>query len=64
MNIPNKVKIGYKHYKVNLQGSNLVNENQVCYGTIEYDNEQINISKLYSQNSQKCTLIHECIQYM
>lgn len=34
MNIPNKVKIGYKDYKVNLQDGNLVNENQVCYGTI------------------------------
>lgn len=61
MNIPDKVKIGYKDYKVNMHDGNLVDDNQVCYGTIEYDSEIINISNLYSDNSKKCTLIHECV---
>lgn len=61
MNIPDKVKIGYKDYKITMIEGNLISDNTVCYGTIEYDNSNINISKLYSKEQQECTFIHECL---
>ncbi|NFA59468.1 hypothetical protein K8O96_12080 [Clostridium sporogenes] len=61
MNIPNKVRIGYKDFKVNLVGHDVIYDNAVCYGNIELDNGIINISNLYSQDQQKCTFIHECL---
>lgn len=61
MNITDKVKIGYKDFKVNLVKDNVVDENKVCYGNIEYDNGNINLSMLYSEDQQKCTFMHECI---
>lgn len=61
MEIPNKVRIGYKTYKVNMIGGDLVDGNKVCYGTIKFDDGDINISKLYSKDQQQCTFIHECL---
>lgn len=61
MKIPGIVKIGYKAYNVNIVDKEVVDGNKVCYGNIEYDNGNINISSLYSEDQQKCTFIHECL---
>lgn len=61
MNIPDKVKICFKDYKVNKIDGTVINDNKVCYGSIEYSEGHINISTLYSDDMQKCTLIHEII---
>lgn len=61
MNIPEKIKIGYKDFKVNKIAGEVINDNQVCYGFINHNNGIINISTLYSDDQQKCTFIHECM---
>lgn len=61
MNIPKKVNIGYKDYTVNKVNDYVVEDNKVCYGNIEFDEGQINISTLYTEEQQKCTFIHECL---
>lgn len=61
MNIPSKVKIGYREYAVNKVNDNVVYDNSVCYGNIEYDRGVINISTLHHEEQQKCTFIHECL---
>lgn len=61
MNIPSKVKIGYREYTVNKVNDNVVYDNSVCYGNIEYDRGVINISTLHHEEQQKCTFIHECL---
>ncbi|OOM72909.1 hypothetical protein CLPUN_46120 [Clostridium puniceum] len=61
MEIPSKVKIGYQNYNVNIIDGNLVDDNKVCYGNIDYDKSNINISDLYSEDQKKCTFIHECL---
>lgn len=61
MIIPDKVKIGYKDYKINMKDGNIIDDNAVCYGNIEYDEGNINLSKSYTIDQQKCTCIHECL---
>ncbi|AGK97400.1 hypothetical protein [Clostridium pasteurianum] len=61
MNIPESVKIGYKIFDVNKIETNVISDNKVCYGEIQYDNGIINISKKYSEDQQKCTFLHEVI---
>lgn len=61
MNLVDKVKIGYKDYKINMVNGNVVDGAKVCYGTIEYNNGNINLSTLHDIEQQKCTLIHECL---
>lgn len=62
VNIPEKVKIGYKDYKITKVDNKLVSEDdKVCYGNIEYDKANINIATIYDEDQQKCTLIHECL---
>lgn len=61
MKIPSEVKIGYKNYNVNMIEGNLVEDNKVCYGTIDYDEGNIKLSNLYSNDQKKCTFIHESI---
>ena len=61
MNIPSKVKIGYKDYTVNKIDNTVVADNQVCYGNIDFDEGIITISTLYHEDQQKCTFIHECL---
>lgn len=60
-NIPDKVKIGFKDYKVNKVGHEVISDNQVCYGEIQYDNGVINLSTINSKDMQNCALIHECV---
>ena len=61
MNIPSKVKIAYNDYDVIIVDGHIVDDNKSCYGNIEYGKSKINLSNLYSQDIQKCTLIHECL---
>lgn len=61
MKVPKEVKIGYKTIKVNMVDGHVIDGNKVCYGNIEYDNGNINISSLYSEDQQKCTFVHECV---
>lgn len=61
MNIGNLVKIGYKDFEVNLIDRALVDGDKVLYGRIEHDFATITISKIYSEDQQKCTFLHECI---
>lgn len=61
MIIPEMVIIGYKTFNVNLIDKEVIDDNKVYYGNIQYDNGNINISTLYSDDQQKCTFIHECI---
>ena len=59
--MPDRVKIGFKDYIVTRINDNVVSYNKVCYGAINFNNCEINISTLYSDDIQKCTLIHEII---
>lgn len=62
VNIPEKVKIGYKDYKITKVDNKLVSEDdKVCYGNIEHDKANINIATIYDEDQQKCTLVHECL---
>lgn len=61
MRIPRNIKIGYKTFKVKMLDNEVIDGNKVCYGNIEYDEGQIKISTLYSEDQQKCTFIHECL---
>lgn len=61
MIIPKKVKIGYKEYEVKMRDSDVINGNEVCYGTIKFEDGEINIANIYSEDMMKCTFIHECL---
>ena len=61
MNIPDKVKIGFKDYKVNKVDGEVTEGNIVCYGVIHFDDGFIDISKKCSEDMQECALIHECV---
>lgn len=61
LNIPDKVKIGFKDYKVNKIDHEVISDNQVCYGEIQYDNGIINLSTINSKDMKNCALIHECV---
>lgn len=61
MNIPKKVKIGFKTYEIQKLNSDVIANSKVCYGSIQYNDGTINISTLHSEDMQKCTLIHESI---
>lgn len=61
MEIPNRIKIGYKDYKVNKVEGNVIVNDSTCYGKIDFEKDSIDISTLYSEEQQKCTFIHECL---
>lgn len=61
MNIPSKVKIGYKDYTVNKIDDTVVTDDIICYGNIDFNKSIINISTLHHEEQQKCTFIHECL---
>ena len=61
MNFPSRLKIGGKNYKVNYVNDNVVDGTTVCYGNISFDLCHINISTLYHEDHQLCTLMHEVI---
>lgn len=61
--IPKTVKIGWKTYTVEVVPSDkeLVIENDVCYGHIDYDHALIRIAGKYPAAQQKATLLHEIV---
>ena len=61
MNIPKKVKIGYKDYEVIQASGPLENNNKLCYGCIDYDSGKLNIATDYSTDTINNTFIHECL---
>lgn len=61
MRIPEQARIGFKDFHVNMIDGNVISDYKVCYGNIEYDNGNINISALHSEDQQNCTFIHECL---
>ncbi|WP_129599540.1 hypothetical protein [Anaerophilus nitritogenes] len=61
MKIPEKIKIGYRDYSINLINGDVIDGNSVCYGNIKYDDGQINISTKYSKDQIECTFIHEVL---
>lgn len=60
MNIPKKIKIGCYDYKVNMTAKNLLLNNVLCYGLIDYDFHTIEInSKEQDEQGQFQTFLHE-----
>lgn len=60
MKIPDKIKIGYKDYTVELL--NALDDGAILlYGRIDYHKEIIELQKTYTHNQKCCTLIHEVI---
>lgn len=58
INIPSKIKVGYKDYEVRRM-ERLDDNEHLLYGEVQYNNELINLCSRYPENQQKCTLIHE-----
>ncbi len=58
-----KVKIGWKEYKIKLLESQqtLKTGTGECYGEIFYDEKVIHINKAYDVEFQEATLIHEVL---
>ncbi|PHV72176.1 hypothetical protein CS063_01495 [Sporanaerobium hydrogeniformans] len=58
-----KVKIGWKTYKVESvePKQTLFIEGKECYGTIDYDKQQIDLSTTNSNALNEVTLIHEVL---
>lgn len=62
MNIPNKVRIGSVDYSVVITDEQLILNGRVCYGTIDYDQTQININNsIHNLVRQEQTFLHELI---
>lgn len=61
MNIPDKVKIGYKDYEVKKIAGKVMDNDTVCYGVIHYNDGLIQISTIYSDDQQKCAFVHEAL---
>ncbi|WP_167957958.1 hypothetical protein [Anaerosporobacter faecicola] len=60
MNIPDKVKVGYKEYEVQME-KHLDDETNLLYGCCYYEEETIKLCTKYTENQQKCTLVHELV---
>lgn len=63
MKIPKEIKIGYKNYKVEIvepDEGKLYLDGNLCYGTINYDNELIRLNSNFPKNHNQ-TFIHELL---
>lgn len=60
MNIPKKIKVGYKEYTIEMMDQ-LDDGCRELYGQCHYDDEIIKLCTRYPINQQKCTLVHELI---
>lgn len=63
MNIPKKIKIGWKEYEIEQvdEKGQLIVDAGTCYGEIEYDDQVIRLNKNYGDEQKKATLIHEIL---
>jgi len=64
MNRPKSVKIGYKDYTVEEAPGPLMNNENLCYGYIDYTSGEIKIANGHSKDVDDNTFIHECIHGM
>ena len=64
MNRPKSVKIGYKDYTVAEAPGPLMNNENLCYGYIDYISGEIKIANGHSKDVDDNTFIHECIHGM
>ena len=63
MNIPGKIKIGWKDYTIEKTdvSEKLLLNGDICYGEIEYDDQIIRLNNSFSDEQKEATLIHEMI---
>lgn len=63
MGIPERIKIGWKIYKVNVvePQSTLYGNGDECYGQIDYDKQTIDLRNSNSTEQNEVTLIHEVL---
>jgi Zn-dependent peptidase ImmA (M78 family) len=61
LNIPDKVKIGWRNYKVNKSDAKRNTKGETLYGEIDYGEQTIYINNEYCQDQMKVTLLHEII---
>lgn len=63
MRIPEKIKIGWKDYEVEVikETGKMKDGGDELYGRIDLGKREITINKAYDDDQQKCTLVHECI---
>ena len=63
MNIPEKIKIGWKEYTVENTEvrERLVAVSDECYGEIDYNENVIRLNDKYNEERKKATLIHEVL---
>ena len=48
-------------YLVDIYNHQIVDDNEVCYGTIGYDTGKISIDGTADRELQKCVLVHEIV---
>lgn len=63
INVLDKVKIGWKDYKVIKSKPEMAlnSDGGICYGKIFYDKREIYINDDYDEEQQKVTLLHEVL---
>jgi len=63
MNIPEKIKIGWKDYTIEKTdvSEKLLLNGAICYGEIEYDDQIIRLNNSFSDEQKELTLIHEML---
>lgn len=63
MNIPDKVKIGWKDFKVIITepSSVLKSDSLDCYGDIYWEKNEIRLNKANEPDQMECTLVHEIL---
>ncbi len=61
MNIPEKVKIGWRTYKINQGEHRATNDGETLAGEIDYDDNTIYIYDKQSEDVKIATLLHEIL---
>ena len=61
MNIPDKVKIGWREYKINQGEHRSGRDGGDLYGEIQYEEQTIYLYDKQSEDNKKATLLHEII---
>ena len=59
-----KIKIGWKEYSIKFTEDRVYMEicsNNEAFGVIDYDNQEIEITTRYGEDTSKCALIHEAL---
>ncbi|MCY6958276.1 hypothetical protein [Clostridium brassicae] len=59
MSIPNKIKLGWRNYKIKYEDNPTDSEGDLLCGDIDYINEIIRLNKNIPLQTQELTLIHE-----